>query len=127
VLDQQSGTCTDPRGSKDPAQPLTACSRDGKTTYQLGPSFLDGSKIKSVEPTFSSGQWMVNVTFDAAGTRTWADYTSQNVQKQVAFVLDGQVLSAPTIDVAITGGATEISGNFTQDQVDQMVHQIAGR
>ena len=64
----------------------------------------------------SSGKIAVNITMDSKGSKTWADYTTSHVGKQVAIVLDGVVKSAPVVNEPITGGQTEISGSFTPDE-----------
>ena len=53
------------------------------------------------------------MTFKSEGTRIWGDYTSKNVGKATAFVLDGEVVSAPTIQSPIFG-TTQITGQFNQ-------------
>jgi len=62
----------------------------------------------------------VNVTMDSQGTKTWGDFTTANLGKQVAIVLDGTVQSAPEVRSAITDGRTEISGSFTADSAKQL-------
>jgi preprotein translocase subunit SecD len=103
------------RGYDDPTKPLVSCNQDGTEKYVLGPSFLEGTQIDTAQ----AGQnpqgagWVINVTFKSEGARIWGDYTSKNVGKNVAFVLDGEVVSAPTINGPIFG-PTEISGQFNQ-------------
>ncbi|MBV8912842.1 MAG: protein translocase subunit SecD, partial [Acetobacteraceae bacterium] len=60
-----------------------------------------------------NGQWVVNFTLDSAGTRRFADVSTQNVGRRFAIVLDEKVISAPVIREPITGGRGQISGNFT--------------
>ncbi|HWE90618.1 MAG TPA: hypothetical protein VG317_14245 [Pseudonocardiaceae bacterium] len=109
--------------------PSTTCSPDGRTKYLLGPVIIDGSQVVSATAAAdpNSSGYVVNVTFNSAASRTWADYTSNNVGKQVAFVLDNQVLSAPEIQGAISGGDTQISGNFSQQQAEQLAARLSGR
>lgn len=63
----------------------------------------------------NTGEITVNVTMNQEGTDTWGQFTSTNIGKQVAIVLDGVVQSAPAVRSAITDGRTEISGNFTAE------------
>ena len=60
-----------------------------------------------------SGQPVVNIRFDSAGSATFAKVTAQNVGKRFAMVLDGRVLSAPSINEPILGGSAQISGSFS--------------
>ncbi|MDZ4063545.1 MAG: protein translocase subunit SecD, partial [Coriobacteriia bacterium] len=63
-----------------------------------------------------TGKIEVNVTMDAKGTNTWAEYTTSHVNELVAIVLDGVVQSAPRVNEPITGGQTAISGSFTPEE-----------
>jgi preprotein translocase subunit SecD len=56
---------------------------------------------------------VVNIRFDSGGSNTFARVTTQSVGQRFAMVLDGQVLSAPSINEPILGGQAQISGNFT--------------
>ncbi|MHB8116206.1 MAG: protein translocase subunit SecD [Acidithiobacillus ferrivorans] len=58
----------------------------------------------------SSGQSIVNVSFNNAGTRIFGDLTSKNVGKRMAILLDNKVVTAPVIREAITGGRAQITG-----------------
>lgn len=119
-------TCSaqDPlRGNDDPNLPLLACSQDGSQKYLLGPVFLQGTEIASAvssPPAQGKPGWTVDLTFKSAGRQIWADFTSKNVQQQAAFVLDTQVVSAPAINEAIVDGNTQISGQFTQQQTQDL-------
>lgn len=77
-------------------------------TYQ---PILTGAEVSSAKVAVDeNGAPAVDLTFNTEGTKTWATYTAAHIGQQVAIVLDGQVVSAPTIRDAITGGSTQISG-----------------
>ncbi len=103
------------RGYDDPTKPLVACSQDGTEKYVLGPSFLEGTQIATAAaaPNAQGAGYIINLTFKSEGQATWGQYTSTHIGKQVAFTLDGEVVSAPSINSAIYG-QTEISGQFNQ-------------
>jgi len=109
-------------GNDDSTKPLVACDQQGVAKFILDKSFLDGTEISdATSGTDPNGAgYVVNLTFKSGGAKTWATYTSANVGKQAAFVLDSQVVSAPTIDQAILGGNTQISGSFTQTQASDL-------
>jgi len=79
--------------------------------------FMTGEVVKSaaVGQDQTTGKVEVNVTMNQAGSDKWREYTTANVGKQVAVVLDGVVQSAPVVQEPITGGQTSISGNFTAE------------
>ena len=58
---------------------------------------------------------IVSMTMTTSGARDWASLTKKNLKKCVAIVLDGYVYSAPVVQSEITGGNSQISGNFTTD------------
>ena len=67
-----------------------------------------------------NGGWVVNFRLDSEGTQIFRRYTIENVGQRFAIVLDGLVLSAPTIQEPIVGGSGQISGNFTAEQVAEL-------
>lgn len=65
------------------------------------------------------GDVVVRLEFNDEGKKLFGDITSQNIGKPIAIFLDGKVLSAPTVQTAITDGTAIITGNFTiQDAKD---------
>ena len=64
---------------------------------------------------------MVNFTFNSIGTRRFAAISSENINHRFAIVLDDQVVSAPVIRSAITGGRGQISGSFTAASANDLV------
>ncbi|MCB9946760.1 MAG: protein translocase subunit SecD [Rhodospirillaceae bacterium] len=74
---------------------------------------LSGDNLVDAQPTFQDGAPVVSFRFDSAGARRFADITEENVGRQFAIVLDGEVISAPVIRTPILGGAGIIEGGFT--------------
>jgi protein-export membrane protein SecD len=90
---------------------------------------VDGANLSDARagqnPT--TGQWVVNFTFDSVGTRRFAEVTRQNVNRPFAVVLDNKVITAPNINEPITGGSGQISGSFNaQSAKEQAVLLRAG-
>jgi preprotein translocase subunit SecD len=109
------------RGYDDPTLPLVACSQDKKEKYVLGPVFLEGAEIANAvaQQNPTGPGWAISLTFKSRGAEIWGNYTSQNVGKSAAFVLDGEVVSAPRINGPIWG-TTEISGQFSQKSAQEL-------
>ncbi|MDR7186075.1 MULTISPECIES: protein translocase subunit SecD [Microbacterium] len=130
----QAYDCADP--ANDPAnapadEPLITCDADGTVKYILGPVELDGSSID--DATFglqqNNGLWAVNLSFDAEGTQTFGEisqrlYGAQAPLNQFAFVLDGYVLSAPSMNGVILDGKPSITGSFTQETAKVLADQL---
>ena len=95
-------------------------SRDGKAP-------LDGGVVTDARVNFNgaqnggNGAPSVSMTMNAEGASIWARLTKDNIGKQVAIVLDGLVYSYPTVNTEITGGSSEITGNFPATIIQEQV------
>lgn len=117
-------------------KPLITCDDKNTVKYLLGPVEVKGQDIKDANAGLvqssqgvTSGQWAVNIVFNDAGTKAFADVTTrlvglQNSQNQFAIVLDGKVISAPTTQAAITDGKPQITGNFTETTAKALADQL---
>ena len=76
---------------------------------------LSGKYLKSSKVNFDNmtGEAQVTLSFDDTGKKLFADLTAKNINKPIAIFLDGNVISAPTVNSVITGGEAVISGSFT--------------
>jgi preprotein translocase subunit SecD len=66
----------------------------------------------------------VSLKFNAEGTQLFADITKRNLHKPVAIYLDGEIISAPTVQSEITTGDAVITGNFTIDQAKKLAQNL---
>ncbi len=67
--------------------------------------------------------WVVNFTLNSAGAEKFGPFTSTHIGRPLAIVLDGVVLSAPTIRAALTDSGS-ITGDFTQDEAQSLAVQL---
>ncbi len=75
---------------------------------------VSGESLKDSQADFDQNNMpVVTTAFDASGARRFAKLTTEHVNERFAIVLDGKVLSAPTIREPIPGGRGQISGGFT--------------
>ena len=108
----------------DPAQYLISCEKDGSVKYALAPADLVGTDIESATaglPQQGAGGWQVDLQMTTEGAKKFADSTTklsalESPNDQFAIVLDGVVISAPSVNEAILGGSAVISGSFTADE-----------
>ena len=77
-------------------------------------SLLTGKNLKRSQVQFdrNTGQPVVSLEFDSEGAKLFEDITRRNIGKPVAIFLDNQLLSAPRVEDAISGGNAIIRGNF---------------
>ncbi len=135
--------CTDPANRTggvpgDPTKAFVTCEQDGTAKYILGPVEIEGARIsgassglKQLSGGGTSNEWVVNISFDSKGTDQFTEVTtrlqSQTApQNQFAMVLDGLVISAPSLapGVIIADGKAEISGNFTRESAASLANQL---
>ena len=74
---------------------------------------VTGEDLVDAQPDFDqNGRPAVSFRFNVSGARKFGDYTLENIGSPFAIVLDGEVVSAPTIQSHIAGGSGIITGNF---------------
>lgn len=84
-------------------------------------SVMTGSDIDSVEVTAADmGGFSVDFTLTEAGKTIFADFTRANLNNYLAIVLDGKVISCPTISGVIDTGKGQISGGFTSETANNL-------
>ena len=97
-----------------------------KVTQSNGRAPLEGDVVTDARDEFNSvtGRPTVNMTMNSDGARRWASLTKANVGRAIAIVLDGVVYSAPRVNGEITGGSSEISGNFTIEDTKDLANTL---
>ncbi|MCD2442319.1 protein translocase subunit SecD [Agromyces sp. SYSU K20354] len=119
-------------------EPLVTCDRERAAKYLLGPVEASGENIVdatngtvTTQTGASTGQWAVNIVFDEQGTQDFTEVSTrlfglqgQTPRDQFAFVLDGAVLTAPSMNAAITDGRPQITGQFTQETSKSLADQL---
>jgi len=83
---------------------------------------MSGENLIDAQPNFNnqSNQPTVSFTLDRLGAQKFGRTTTDNVGKRLAIVLDGKIVSAPSINEAITSGNGMISGNFSFQQATDL-------
>lgn len=136
--------CTKPEAfaqgsADDPAKPLIACNVNGREKYILGPVDLDGTNLTSAvaQPHrnvsgHTTGQWEVALTFNSEGAKIFADVSKRlkdfegtdPTRQRFASVLDGNVVTAPTMQGVISNGVAQITGDFTVESARALANQL---
>ncbi|MFD8396537.1 protein translocase subunit SecD [Streptomyces sp. NPDC059680] len=122
-------------GAAKPGEPTIACGQIRKVWYKyvLGPAAVDGTEVKKAQAVFDTqgaSGWQVQMTFSNSGAKKFADITgqlakNQSPQNEFGIVLDGEVVSSPFVQQAITGGQAEISGSFTQQDAQSLANMLS--
>ena len=98
---------------------IKAASRDGKAP-------LDGGAVTDARVQYGNtgGNPEVSMSMNAEGANIWARMTKENIGKQIAIVLDGMVYSYPNVQSEITGGSSQITGNFTLEEAEDLANVL---
>lgn len=107
----------DPSGTLYELHAIKVTTRDGRPP-------LGGDVITSARPTsgITGSEVKVDFSMNAEGAKTWARMTRENIGRCIAVVLDGYVRSYPRVQNEITGGNTEITGDFTIEEADDLAN-----
>nr|WSW70336.1 protein translocase subunit SecD [Streptomyces sp. NBC_00995] len=110
---------------------VVACEQDGSAKYILGPAEVDGTDVDTAKAAINqqTGQWIVQMEFTGGGAKKFNKTTGklaqqQQPQNQFAIALDGEVVSAPSVNEALSKNA-EISGSFTQQSAEELANVLS--
>lgn len=83
---------------------------------------VSGDRLENAQPNFDSqtARWVVSFKFDTVGAKKFGKITTDHVNKRLAIILDGKVISAPVIREPILGGMGQISGGFTAESANDL-------
>ena len=131
-------------------KPYAACDSNGQIKYILGPVTVPGSDLKAASAGQvrnstgqTTGEWGVDLQFNDAGTQAFSEsstilygFHSQDAQgssfyrgspdrNHFAVVLDGTVITAPSMNAVIPNGQAQITGNFTATSAASLANQLS--
>jgi preprotein translocase subunit SecD len=112
---------------------VTYLGSDGSTKYVMGPRVIAGDSISSAKASLDTGSstsvgsgWLIQFTLHGPGVSAFSDETTKlaGTGKQLAIVVDRKVISAPTVQSAITDGRGVITGSFTENRAKDLATQL---
>lgn len=97
-----------------------------KVTTPDGKAPLDGSVVTDAREQYAQrgATAEVSMTMNAEGTQEWARMTGENIGRCIAIVLDGYVYSAPRVNTKIDKGSSEITGDFTIQEAQDLANVL---
>ena len=117
---------TDAKGN-----PIKKNDKEYRTTpyWQLialkGEAALQGDVVTSASSEFDNMRGnTVNMRMNDRGAREWATLTRNNIGRPIAIVLDNRVYSYPNVNNEITGGSSEITGNFSPEEANDLANVL---
>ena len=110
-------------GVKDPEKAIAMLGRTALLEFKdmSGKTVMTGNDLKDSKATVGqNGKPVVGLDFSDEGGKKFALLTSQNIGKQISILLDGEVLTSPVVNEAITGGKAQISGSRNVEEAERL-------
>ena len=111
-------------GIKDPDKAIETIGKTAMLEFkdEDGNTLLTGSDLKDAQAAMNqqNGQSIVTLEFSDEGKEKFADATLANVGRQIAILLDGEVLTDPVVREPILGGRAEISGQRDLEEAQRL-------
>ncbi len=87
---------------------------------------LSGDAVTDARADFTQTSAYANVSMsmNSEGAKIWARMTKENIGKSIAIALDGYIYSFPTVNNEITGGQSQITGNFTVEEAKDLANTL---
>ena len=90
-----------------------------------GEAAREGDAVTSASSEFDNMQGnMVNMRMNDRGAQEWATITRNNIGRPIAIVLDNNVYSFPNVNNEITGGSSQITGNFSPEEANDLANVL---
>ncbi len=113
-------------------QPLITCDQTNSYKYLLGPALISGQHVTRAQAAVpqNSVSYVVTLQFDTQGAADFETVTGHlaeqtSPENQFGIVLDGTVISAPSVSKAIAGGQAQIEGSFTQKTATDLANVLS--
>jgi preprotein translocase subunit SecD len=84
--------------------------------YLLGPAEIQGAVVETANAAAPNGAWEVDLTLNDSGAIKWDAMAEKYFEQRIAIVLDGEVVSAPSINAKRFGGRAQITGEFDEKE-----------
>jgi preprotein translocase subunit SecD len=128
VAKYNKATCPLAQAPKDdPKTPLVTCDDEG-VKYLLSVPVVEGTELDKANAgqDQQSIDWQVQLSLKDQGTKAFGQVSQALVgtDQQFAIVLDGTVISAPTMDAVITDGRASITGNFSESEAKELATSL---
>lgn len=118
-------------GAKDANEILQELGRAGAIEFQTesGETVIGGADIETAQATVqqnSAGinEHVVKLVLNGRGTKKFAKATEENLQRQIAIIYDGEVISAPRVEAVITDGQAVINGMENMEEAENLASTI---
>ena len=118
-------------GVQDANEILEELGNPGTLEFQLpdGTVFMTGDEVVDAQAAtttdnYGNKAYIVSLKLNDEGAETFGEVTAENIGKNLPIVYDGEIISYPTVQTAITGGDAQITGMATFEEADALATQI---
>ena len=120
---QQASACLDEHANGS----VVVLERSGKDAYELGPVVVDGADVTEAGAVENAAVgWSVIVELTPEGTDALASATRMSVGDRIAMVVDGRVVSAPTVQAPIDSGSVIVRSGVSEAQAKALAARLGG-
>ena len=85
---------------------------------------VDTASVQSGQDDMGNAEYSVELVLNEEGKKKFADATEANIGQPISIIYDGETISSPTVQSAITGGVAYITGDFTYDEANNLASTI---
>lgn len=103
---------------------VTDYGQDSEKTWIEGSQVVDAQPQVTTDQSTGQKQYVVSFELNSEAAQTFAEVTSDNIGKIIYIIYDGEIVSSPRVNTAITGGTGEITGMSSYEEAEQLASMI---
>mgnify|MGYP000578480759 FL=1 len=103
---------------------VTDYGQDSEKTWIEGSQVVDAQPQVTTDPSTGQKQYVVSFELNSEAAKTFAEVTADNIGKIIYIIYDGEIVSSPRVNTAITGGSGEITGMSSYEEAEQLASMI---
>lgn len=103
---------------------VTDYGQDSEKTWIEGSQVVDAQPQVTTDQSTGQKQYVVSFELNSEAAQTFAEVTADNIGKIIYIIYDGEIVSSPRVNTAITGGSGEITGKSSYEEAEQLASMI---
>ena len=103
---------------------VTDYGQDSEKTWIEGSQVVDAQPQVTTDQSTGQKQYVVSFELNSEAAQTFAEVTADNIGKIIYIIYDGEIVSSPRVNTAITGGSGEITGMSSYEEAEQLASMI---